>query len=168
MSQNGKEPLKLPVLFVDVDGVLSVFGFPHDGPPPGRMHSVDGIPHCLVHGCGERLITLSQVYELVWATGWEDRANEHLPHLLGIPRGWHHLTFPQEPLPAAHWKLSAIEAYAGPDRPVAWIDDAHDDSCHAWADQREGPTLLVATDPAVGITGEHVETLLNWGRAASG
>ena len=48
------------------------------------------------------------------------------------------------------------------------IADAHVDTCHAWADEREGPTLLVATDPAVGITGEHVETLLSWGRAASG
>ena len=51
---------------------------------------------------------------------------------------------------------------------MAWIDDAHDDDCHAWADERPGPTLLVATDPAVGITDEHVETLLSWGRAASG
>ena len=51
---------------------------------------------------------------------------------------------------------------------MAWIDDAHDDDCHAWAARRPGPTLLIATDPAVGITDEHVETLLSWERAASG
>jgi hypothetical protein len=115
-----------------------------------------------------RSSTASPTFECVWCTGWEDRADEHLPHLLGIPRGWHHLTFPQEPLADAHWKLSAIEAYTGPDRAVAWIDDAHDDFCHAWAAARPGPTLLIGTDPAVGITDEHVETLLSWGPAASG
>jgi hypothetical protein len=69
---------------------------------------------------------------------------------------------------AGHWKLASIEAYTGPDRAVAWIDDAHDDTCEARAANRPGPTLLVATDPAVGITDEHVETLLSWARATSG
>jgi HAD domain in Swiss Army Knife RNA repair proteins len=157
-----------PLLLIDVDGVISLFGFDQTEPPEGRFTFVDGLPHYLSATAAEHLDRLHPTFECVWCTGWEDRADEHLPHLLGVPRGWHHLTFPQEPLPAAHWKLSAIDAYAGPDRPVAWIDDAHDDTCHAWADQREGPTLLVATDPAIGITDEHVETLLSWGRAASG
>ena len=168
MSQNGKEPLKLPVLFMDVDGVLSVFGFPHDGPPPGRMCSVDGIPHCLVHGCGERLITLSQVYELVWATGWEDRANEHLPHLLGLGREYPTLSFDHQPQwGSAHWKLSAIERYAA-DRPAAWIDDNFNEACRFWASEREAPTLLVPTEPAIGITDKHVEELEDWARKHAG
>jgi hypothetical protein len=157
-----------PLLLIDVDGVISLFGFDQTEPPAGRFTFVDGLPHYLSGSAAGHLDRLHPTFECVWCTGWEDRADEHLPYLLGIPRGWHHLTFPQEPLPAAHWKLSAIEAYAGPDRPLAWIDDAHDDTCHAWADEREGATLLVATDPAVGITGEHVEKLLSWGRAASG
>jgi hypothetical protein len=45
---------------------------------------------------------------------------------------------------------------------VAWIDDAHDESCQAWALERPGATLLIATDPAVGLTDAHVETLLSW------
>jgi hypothetical protein len=68
-----------------------------------------------------------------------------------------------------HWKLAAIEAYAGPERPVAWID-AHDEACHAWASRRPGPTLLVATTPAIGVTAGHVAQLLAWadGPAAGG
>jgi hypothetical protein len=157
-----------PLLLIDVDGVISLFGFDQTEPPEGRFTFVDGLPHYLSERAADRLARLHPAFECVWCTGWEDRADEHLPHLLGIPRGWPHLTFPEEPLAAAHWKLSAIDAYAGRDRPLAWIDDAHDDTCHAWAARRSGPTLLVATDPAVGITDEHVETLLSWGRATSG
>ena len=167
MSQNGKAALKVPVLFVDVDGVLSVFGFPHNGPAPGRFYSVDGMPHCLAHGSGERLIRLASSYELVWATGWEERANEHLPHLLGLPGDFPTLSFDNEPQwGAAHWKLSAIERYAG-DRPAAWIDDNFNEACRFWASERQAPTLLVHTDPAVGLTDEHVIQLERWAAAAA-
>jgi hypothetical protein len=65
-----------------------------------------------------------------------------------------------------HWKLAAIDRYAGPDRPLAWIDDAHDAACLSWAEARSGPTLLVTTEPAVGMTEEHVARLLHWARPA--
>ena len=157
-----------PLLLIDVDGVISLFGFGQTGPPAGSFTVVDGIPHYISARAGPRLARLHSTFECVWCTGWEDRADEHLPRLLGLPGGWGHLKFPQEPVPAAHWKLAAIEAYTGPDRAVSWIDDAHDDTCEHWAAQRPGQTLLVGTDPAVGITDEHVDTLLSWARAASG
>ena len=31
------------------------------------------------------------------------------------------------------------------DRPLAWIDDSMDESCHQWAERRPHPTLLVPT-----------------------
>jgi hypothetical protein len=153
---------------IDVDGVISLFGFDQTGPPEGRFVVVDGNPHLISARAGERLGRLAEVFDCVWCTGWEDRAEEHLPLLLGLPGGWAHLTFPIAPTGGLHWKLEAIEAHAGPERPVAWIDDAHDESCARWAAEREGATLLVATDPAVGLTDEHVATLLRWARATSG
>ena len=45
----------------------------------------------------------------------------------------------------AHWKLEAIEEYAG-DRPLAWIDDSLDASCYSGPSERAAPTLLVPTD----------------------
>src|SRR5438093_376948 len=36
-----------PILFVDVDGVISLFGFARDTRPEGSFHTVDGIPHLL-------------------------------------------------------------------------------------------------------------------------
>ena len=157
-----------PLLLIDVDGVISLFGFDQTAPPQGRWVTVDGMPHLISALAGERLGRLAEAFECVWCTGWEDRAEEHLPALLGLPGDWAHLTFPQAPETTAHWKLAAIEAFAGPERAVAWIDDAHDETCEHWAGDRPGRTLLVPTDPAVGLTDEHVETLLNWARAASG
>jgi hypothetical protein len=155
----------LPTLLIDVDGVLSLFGFDPADPPSGCPANVDGTPHWLSTGAGACLARLAQTFACVWCTGWEDRAEDHLPRLLGLPGGWPHLSFDRTPNAHGHWKLAAIDAYTGPDRAVAWIDDAHDDRCRAWAAARPGPTLLVATHPAVGLTGAHVTTLEAWAAA---
>jgi hypothetical protein len=151
-----------PILFTDVDGVISLFGFDHGAELPGSFHSIDGIVHCIGHTAGERLARVAQRYELVWATGWEEKANEYLTHLLGMPKALPVLTFDgRARFGTAHWKLEAIDAYAG-DRPAAWIDDSLDERCTDWARRRAAPTLLVETEPAVGITDEQVEQLLRW------
>jgi hypothetical protein len=151
-----------PILAVDVDGVISLFGF--DEPPQpsvGRFHLLDGMPHFISTGAGERLRRLHDHYELVWATGWEERANEHLPNLLGIPT-LPTLSFgPDARFGTAHWKLGPLAAYAG-ERPLAWIDDSLSDECYRWASDREAPTLLVPTESAIGIEQGHVETLIRW------
>jgi hypothetical protein len=67
----------------------------------------------------------------------------------------------------AHWKLAAIEEHAG-DRPLAWIDDAFNDACWTWADARSAPTLLVPTDPAVGLAETHVAVLQDFAARLSG
>jgi hypothetical protein len=152
-----------PILFLDVDGVISLFGFPSGGPPPGQFHWVDGIAHCISDGAGPRLRRLAGTFELVWATGWEEKANEYLPLLLDLPDDeLPVLTFDGRAVfGTAHWKVEAIDEYAG-DRPAAWIDDSLDERCTTWADGRTAPTLLIETDPAEGITDAHVERLLQW------
>jgi hypothetical protein len=154
-----------PILLVDVDGVLSLFGF-GAAPPAGLLATtVDGMPHLLSDTAGPLLERLAATFECVWCTGWEERAEEHLPRLLGLPGGWPHLSFERsESQPARHWKLTAVEARAGAERPLAWIDDAFDDTCHAWAAARPGPTLLIATEPASGLTHDHVTRLERWAR----
>jgi hypothetical protein len=152
-----------PLLLVDVDGVISLFGFDQTSPPPGFPVAVEGIPHWLSLGVGARLQRLARTFECVWCTGWEERAEEHLPYHLGLRGGWEHLRL-QRPRPeiTIHWKLHAVDEFAGPDRPVAWIDDDHTPECHAWAANRPGPTLLLTTDPAIGLTDEHVTRLEAW------
>ncbi len=152
-----------PVLFVDVDGVISLFGFAPGENFPGEFHSVDGILHCIPTECGERLRRLDEHFELVWATGWEEKANQYLPLILGLPfKTLPSLTFDGRAIfGTAHWKLEAIEDYAG-NRAAAWIDDNLDEHCRAWAEDRGAPTLLVQTEPATGMSDAHVEELLEW------
>jgi hypothetical protein len=154
-----------PVLAVDVDGVISLFGF--EGPieeSGGRFHLIDGMAHYISDVAAAQLRRLAEVYELVWATGWEDRANDYLPRLLGLPGELPCLRFDgRARFGTAHWKLDAIDEYANA-RPLAWIDDSLDESCHAWAAAREAPTLLVPTESHIGITDAHTEALLSWAR----
>jgi hypothetical protein len=61
--------------------------------------------------------------------------------------------------------LAGIDAHVGASDPVAWVDDAHDEGCERWAAARPGPTLLVSTEPAIGLTAAHVERLEAWAAA---
>lgn len=158
-----------PILAVDIDGVISLFGF--DETPAGagfRFELIDGSPHCVSVAAGERLQRLASRFDLVWATGWQDRANDHLPTIIGVgplpviefDRGG--------PVPSrfasAHWKLAPLDAFA-PERPLAWIDDSFDASCFEWAERRESegvPTLLVPTEPELGLEEGHVAALEFW------
>jgi hypothetical protein len=163
VSGSLKSPLipSKPLLMVDIDGVISLFGFAMDARPRGAFHSIDGIPHFLSAAAGEHLLALSLSFELVWASGWEEKANEHLPRLLGLPT-LPFLNFERSPGKAnAHWKLDAIESYAE-GRALAWLDDAFNEACHAWAAARAAPTLLVSTAPAHGLTARETEQLEAW------
>ena len=169
---------------VDVDGVVSLFGaaagtLVHPlgrgaangaaagelGPRAGSFHSIDGIPHFISSTAATHLLALSVAFELVWASGWEEKANEYLPRLLGLPAPLPFLRLSagahESIRTHAHWKLAAIEAYAR-GRPLAWIDDAFNPACHAWAKAREAPTLLVSTAPEHGLTAREAELLLAW------
>jgi hypothetical protein len=153
------------VLLVDIDGVISLWGFDPNRRPDGTWHQVEGIAHFLSSKAVQHLHDLAECCDLAWCSGWEEKASEHLPALVGAP-AIPHLSFDRNPGRGhAHWKLAAIEAHAG-DRPVAWIDDALDDACEAWAHQRGAPTLLVRTDPAIGLTSEHVERIRAWAATA--
>jgi len=160
-----------PLLLIDIDGVISLFGFSAGERPEGAFHAIDGIPHFLSTAAAENLLELVSVFDLVWCSGWEEKADEYLPHLLGLPKGLPCLSF-EHPVGGgatvarahgnAHWKIDAIDAHAGPERPLAWIDDAFNDACHEWAAARAGPTLLVRTAPETGLTRSETVRLTEW------
>lgn len=155
---------------VDIDGVISLFGagWRASEPGEGAFHSIEGIPHFLSSTAASHLLDLGRDFELVWASGWEERADEHLPHLLGLPRGLPFLRFDRAVGRGnAHWKLQAIERHAG-QRALAWVDDALDEDCRSWARERQAPTLLVQTQPALGLTDREAQTLRSWARSLAG
>ena len=151
------EHTQRPLLMVDIDGVISLFGGCEQAaraprrvrraPLDGSFHSIDGIPHFLSSTAAAHLLELASMFELVWASGWEERANEHLPHLLGLPPELPFLRFARAVGRAnAHWKLDAIDAYAGA-RALAWVDDASTTPATRGRRRARRPTLLVRTDP---------------------
>lgn len=145
--------------------MISLFGYDHATPPAGRYQLVDGIAHFLSATAGEHLRRLADQFELAWCTGWEEKANDYLPLALGLPGPLPHVVFDPAGRPTqAHWKLAGIDRHVDPSRPLAWLDDAHDEGCRTWAAARPGPTLLITTDPAVGLTDREVEELLEWAR----
>jgi hypothetical protein len=154
-----------PILAVDVDGVISLFGF--ETPPTSaeaNYQLVDGMLHCISLRAGERLQRLAEHFELVWATGWEEKANFYLPTLLGLAE-LPHLTFDGAArFGSAHWKLGPLDDYSK-GRAVAWVDDNFDESCYRWARERDLPTLLVPTDPAKGLQEAETEALIAWGKS---
>lgn len=167
-----------PLLFIDVDGVISTYGFAGNQRDPrsqiaagpvsvgeanGRFHMVDGIVHHIGAGMDRRVGSLLPHFECVWATGWGDRANDHLIHILEMPGELEVVEFEVAPSTdgSGHWKLNALTQRAA-DRPSAWIDDGHNEACIEWAQSREAPTLLISTDPFIGLTDEHVDELIEW------
>jgi hypothetical protein len=157
-----------PLLLVDIDGVVSLFGFAPDDHPAGTWANVDGILHLLSTVAAEHLLDLESQFELHWCSGWEEKANEHLPHLAGLG------PFPYVELDRAraagsstpgHWKLDGIERHIDANRAIAWVDDELNEACGRWAADRPGPTLLVATVPAVGLDDDAASRLRAWAAA---
>jgi Swiss Army Knife RNA repair-like protein len=152
----------LPLLLLDVDGVLNPFAAP--GCPPGytEHHFFPGEePVRLSRAHGPWLAELATRFQIVWATAWGADANQLLAPLLQLPE------LPVIPFPPVPFhprdKLPAITRYAG-HRPLAWIDDALPPEAHTWGASRRTPTLLISTDPAEGLTRPAIDQALQWAR----
>jgi hypothetical protein len=154
----------LPLLAVDIDGVLLLFGF-EDPPqwPAAEVALIGGSMHCISLEAAERLRSLTERFEIVWATGWEGRSGD-LGRRLDLP-DFPFLTFKGAArFGSAHWKTEPLEEYAE-GRPLAWLDDSLDERCYAWARSRPEPTLLVEVESHLGLQDVHVEALNAWARS---
>ena len=64
----------------------------------------------------------------------------------------------------AHWKLDALGEYAG-NRPLAWIDDSLDESCHAVGGASDGADAAGARPSRTSASlRAHTDALLAWVR----
>ena len=134
----------LPLLLLDVDGVLNPFAAP--ARPPGYTEH-EFFP-------GED--------QIVWATAWGADANRLLAPLLRLP-DLPVIRFPPVPFHPRD-KLPAVARFAGR-RPLTWIDDALSPEAHAWAARRRTPTVLIGIDPTEGLTRPVIEQALQWADA---
>jgi hypothetical protein len=168
------------MLLLDVDGVLCPM---EDNTRPGgyRPPSPDFRAKLYRHfETGEtiqlwvsdrnarRVERLGTAFEIVWATGWVHHANRVIAPLHGLPElPFVDLAWSEDLRPmTSSWKLPAVAAYAGDDRPCAWIDDDLRPDVERWAERRSGPTLLLPVDHKVGLTDDVVQRALRFAREA--
>lgn len=137
----------------------------------------------------EWFAALSERFQIVWATDWQN-ANQAISPLLGLPGDLEAVPFPEQWLDVPFWfcrKTPHVRRWASTVgvRRFAWIDDTlteadaetlawEDDpswatSPRAWRQEMAGTSpvhtedvLLLATDPGVGITEQDVERLLEF------
>ncbi|MCX6385263.1 MAG: hypothetical protein NTV40_01275 [Solirubrobacterales bacterium] len=149
-----------PTLYVDVDGVISLWDFPQLARPRGSFITVDGIVHYLSGEAARHLRNLARSFDLIWCTGWEETANVYLPQALKLGRSLPYLVLEHGAGPAS--KRAAIDLDRALNRPFAWIDDNHDTACADWAMTRGVPTLLVTTNHSTGLTQTEADLLSDW------
>ncbi|WP_035803360.1 HAD domain-containing protein [Kitasatospora mediocidica] len=156
-----------PLLYLDVDGVLN----PVEPHPVTDFdaHSVLDFRVLLSPRHGDWLRELEQVYELCWATTWEEDANTHLAPLLGLP-----------PLPVVRFagyrpqagdpRVRLMELLSGAKwapllrhangRPFAWLDDVMPFRLVRNSLLRRD-RLLLPVNPYQGLERQHVDRLLD-------
>jgi hypothetical protein len=146
--------MKKPILLLDVDGVLNVWG---DVPTYVRLEAEFWFDLFCIRipvGTAARLARLAEVYDIVWCTAWESEAGPRLaPYLGEHVRDLPYITWTDGPC-GTTWKLPDVDAWLhayGDGRAVAWVDDDLYGDADAWA-LRRGNTLLAKTAPGKGLT----------------
>lgn len=172
------------MLLLDVDGVLNAFGawtliddelpLRRDNvraPSGWRSQRVDGYHLLLNPEHAEWVGTLSERFEMVWATMWLDRAPIALAPVVGFGADWpfidfrryqSHRTTQRTGVGVGSYKFPGVVATVG-DRPMVWIDDDLEPAIYEWAAERDSggiPTLLVQPLPDEGWTRAELDAVL--------
>jgi len=157
----GRRAGERPLLFLDVDGVIALDPRSH-GALPGQVRlSTVGLSY-VPDRVAVLVRELATRFDIVWASGWEHRANTDLLRPLGLHKQLPVLSFGKKArFGSSTWKIKPVKAYAG-NRPAAWLDDNFVGSHERWAAHRSAPTLLVPVDSSVGLTQDHVKRLMRW------
>ncbi len=166
MRNSEGEKRDKPILALDVDGPLALFGTQLD---EGTLEVWAGdIPVSISRKLEGRLRVLARHFQIVWSTSWERSAGNLIAPLVGLPGDLPFIPFDLYPAPSLgeSRKLPGLKGWLR-DVPVAIVDDEIGRDMQRWAAARTQPTLLVEIDPRFGIQDKHVIQLVAFSLALS-
>ena len=168
-----------PILFLDVDGPLNPFGTRsarrlrgyqnHRMRPASWAEQYPDAKPLVVYLNPEHGALLQQLpVELVWATTWEQEANEWIGPRIGLPELpvvlWPPEQERSEGADGRYWKTQPVADYAA-GRPFAWFDDQIGPVDRRWCAERyPASTLLQWVDPAYGLRERDLAVVERWAR----
>ncbi|MCX5341151.1 HAD domain-containing protein [Streptomyces atratus] len=171
--------MTLPYLLLDIDGVLIPFPAADGSIPPAHVrhtvlpigrHPDNPVSIWLNPSHGPLLTDLlaSSLVTPVWCTSWRKDATTIIGPLLRLP-DFPYLDLPRPQITTSHpngylWKRDHVDPWLGR-APAVWIDDDFTALDHTWAAERTArghPTLLLHTDPYVGLQSAHLVTVREW------
>ncbi len=161
-----------PWLLIDVDGVLNPLvvcdGFEiYEMAPIGWTGPMLNVQLSERHG--EWIRGLTDIFDLVWATTWEDSANLMISPKVGLPNDLPVIPF-REPRLRYEWGISfkspAVAHYVG-SHPFVWLDDSLTPADTDWFSRVSGigQFHLQSIDPLVGLTAADIAEVRAWGES---
>jgi hypothetical protein len=148
-----------PFLFLDVDGVLNAS-------PPIEGHQVTrklGFPICIPPGTKERIASLVEVFEPVWATTWRGDAHPNFAAELDLTSAppWPYIKFRDLKILSILDYVVSVHMSGTSVRRWVWIDDdAPWEIDHLGLVPDGRKSLAIAPETGVGLTDEHVAQAL--------
>lgn len=155
-----------PLLLIDIDGALCPLGDFAQVSPHSVERRVGGMRVDIDDRNPGRMKVLSELFEMVWASTWEDSSNSvgalhnmpELPHIsVNCYRG--DLT-----TQVKNRKLLPVAEYVGK-RPFVWIDDQFTPGVGKYFTEAGVPHLLIHTKKNVGITDSHMLAMIEFARS---